>query len=300
MTRPAPLGAPRPLLALLAALAVALPGCAAEPFDATAANANGDEDDEDPNDEGAGEFAIASSRGGACPVEARLSQGFHGGHDGVDLANRVGTPIFAVMGGKVVASGPAQGYGQWIRIQHDDGSMTEYGHMSRRFVSVGARVKAGQRIAAVGSEGRSTGPHLHLRTYRSASRTGTGNGMNPVEYLRARGVTLPCKPRGVVEGQAAPEPEGAGEGNDEAFDGSVTVWKATTVRASPSTSAKVVANASAGQSFEATCWTEGDTVSSSGFSHDKWVEIEAGGKKGFVSGVFLKGDETGGVTKRCD
>lgn len=147
---------------------------------------------------------------GACPTEAAMSQAFHKGHDGVDLPNRKGTPIFAVADGVVTDSGPAQGYGQWIRIRHDDGSMTESGHMYQRDVKVGERVRAGQRIALMGSEGQSTGPHLHLRTYASAARTGTGNGMNPVEYLRARGVTLPCKP-GVAAAAAAAAPAQSSE-----------------------------------------------------------------------------------------
>ncbi len=248
-------------------------------------------------EEGTDESAVVSGGGGACPVDARVSQGFHGGHDGVDLANKIGTPIFAVMAGTVTVSGPAQGYGQWIRIKHDDGSMTEYGHMSRRFVQAGARVKAGQKIAAVGSEGRSTGPHLHLRTYRSASRVGSGNGMNPVEYLRARGVSLPCKAKGVVDTTPAPAPEEVG--NDGESDGTVTAWKAATVHARASTSAAVVGRVSANGKLDASCWTEGDTVSSSGFSHDKWVKVTVGGKEGFVSGVFLKGDESGDITTPC-
>ncbi len=159
------------------------------------------------------ESSVVSASGGACPVAARLSQGFKGKkHDGVDLASNIGTPIFAVMGGVVTTSGSAQGYGQWIQIKHDDGSMTEYGHMSKRFVQVGAKVKAGQRIANVGSEGRSTGPHLHLRTYRSASRTGAGNGMDPAQYLRERGVSLPCKPSGVINNK--PPASAAENGND--------------------------------------------------------------------------------------
>lgn len=166
-------------------------------------------------EEALAESAIVSASGGACPVDARVSQGFKGkSHDGIDLANKIGTPIYAVMGGVVTASGPAQGYGQWIRISHSDGSMTEYGHMSKRFVEVGAKVKAGQKIAAVGKEGRSTGPHLHLRTYRSASKTGAGSGMDPVQYLKQRGVSIPCKPRGIVDGDApAPETQ-AGSDSD--------------------------------------------------------------------------------------
>lgn len=253
--------------------------------------------DEDDDEEQGSTESLVQRGGGACPVDARISQGFSRAHDGIDLANRLGTPIFAVMGGKVVASGPAQGYGQWIRIQHDDGSMTEYGHMSKRLVQVGAKVKAGQKIALVGSEGRSTGPHLHLRTYRSASKNGSGNGMNPIEYLKARGVSIPCKPSGVVA--AEPPVDVAGEGNDGESDDTVTFWKGTEVHATPSEDATIVATVKAKDTVDAECWTEGDVVTEGKYSHDKWVKVEVNGEEGYVAGVFLKGDETGNITKQC-
>ncbi|GIM97516.1 M23 family metallopeptidase [Paractinoplanes toevensis] len=126
-----------------------------------------------------------------CPAAGSISQGYHSGHDGIDIANALGTPIYAVGAGTVTASGPAQGYGQWIRIKHADGSMTEYGHMYQRDVAVGVTVTAGQRIALMGQEGEATGPHLHLRTYATA---GDASGINPADYLLARGVTVPCTP----------------------------------------------------------------------------------------------------------
>jgi hypothetical protein len=268
-------------------------------------------------EEGESSSSIVSGAGGACPVNARLSQGFSRSHDGVDLASPIGTPIYAVMAGKVTASGPAQGYGQWIRIQHDDGSMTEYGHMSKRFVAVGARVKAGQKIASVGSEGRSTGPHLHLRTYRSASKVGTGNGMNPTEYLRARGVSVPCKPTGGVVEPApanAPADEGSdpptnnnantsnGNGNGASTStANVTVWTDVDIRSQPRLSAAIVGKAADDTSLPGFCWTEGDTVTSFEYSHNMWVKVQASnGKTGYVSGVFLTGDQTGGIGNECD
>lgn len=250
---------------------------------------------------GSTESSVVSAAGGACPVNARMSQAFKKGHDGVDLANAIGTPIFAVGSGVVVSSGKASGYGQWIQIKHDDGSMTEYGHMSRRDVQVGARVKAGQRIALVGSEGKSTGPHLHLRTYRSAAKTGSGNGMNPVEYLKARGVSLPCTPSGIVDDDAAEAAPDAGDDADEAeANGTVKVWKTATLRASAAADAEAVETATAKKSYDAICWTTGETVTSNGYSHDKWVKIEVDGTEGFISGIFLTGDETGGVSTKCE
>ncbi|WP_394831503.1 peptidoglycan DD-metalloendopeptidase family protein [Pendulispora rubella] len=125
-----------------------------------------------------------------CPAEGPITQGYHEGHDGVDIGGPLSAPIFATAAGSVTASGPAQGYGQWIRIRHDDGSMTEYGHMHTRFVEVGDHVNGGDRIALIGAEGQATGPHLHIRTY---NREGDGHGIDPVDYLGARGVPLPCQ-----------------------------------------------------------------------------------------------------------
>ena len=103
----------------------------------------------------------------------------------MDIANSVGTPIYAVMDGTVIDSGPASGYGNWIRIQHDDGSMSVYGHMSTLNVTVGERVTAGQQIAGMGSEGFSTGSHLHFEIHPS------GNGaVDPKPWFAKHGITL--------------------------------------------------------------------------------------------------------------
>src|SRR5699024_2776158 len=102
------------------------------------------------------------------PTSGRLSStyGSRWGttHNGIDIANPIGTPIYAVMDGEVISSGPAQGYGNWIRIRHYDGSVSVYGHMqaSSLLVGVGERATAGQPTAPMGSEGQSSGPHLHF------------------------------------------------------------------------------------------------------------------------------------------
>ena len=188
-------------LALLVATAILMVGCAADTDDGVESDNDGHDgtdDGADPGDVGnGGEEDVGTTTAaifsGRCPAKGRLSQGFKGRtHDGIDIANVRGTNIYAVGPGTVTASGTASGYGQWIRIRHTDGSMTEYGHMYQRLVAVGATVQAGQLIARMGSEGRSSGPHLHLRTYASATRVGAGNGMNPITYLSARGVRIPC------------------------------------------------------------------------------------------------------------
>ncbi|AGS33531.1 hypothetical protein B841_00240 [Corynebacterium maris DSM 45190] len=104
-------------------------------------------------------------------------------HAGIDIAAPIGTPIYSVMDGTVINSGPASGYGQWIRVKHDDGSMAVYGHMSTLNVGVGERVHAGQHIAGMGSEGHSTGSHLHFEIHP------TGNGaVDPVPWFALHGI----------------------------------------------------------------------------------------------------------------
>lgn len=104
-------------------------------------------------------------------------------HNGIDIANAVGTPILAVMSGTVIDSGPASGYGQWIRIRHDDGAVSVYGHMATLDVAVGQRVFAGQKIAGMGNLGFSTGPHLHFEIHPDGNTP-----VDPVPWLAARGI----------------------------------------------------------------------------------------------------------------
>ena len=108
-------------------------------------------------------------------------------HNGIDVANPVGTPIYAVMDGEVISSGAAQGFGNWIRIQHDDGTITVYGHMpsDQLLVNVGDQVKAGDQISVIGNEGHSTGPHLHFEVH-----PGGGAAVDPVEWFDERGILI--------------------------------------------------------------------------------------------------------------
>ncbi len=103
------------------------------------------------------------------PAEGAFTSGFGprwgAFHAGIDIANVTNTPILAVLDGTVLDSGPAQGYGQWIRLLHDDGTITVYGHMETLDVAVGERVKAGQKIAGMGNRGFSTGTHLHFEVH---------------------------------------------------------------------------------------------------------------------------------------
>lgn len=108
-------------------------------------------------------------------------------HRGIDLAAPDGTPMYAMAGGVVVDAGPATGFGHWIVIDHtidDKAYSTVYGHMwaDGVAVSTGDTVSAGQYIGKVGSDGESTGPHLHLEVWEGGRLTG-GNETNPQAWL---------------------------------------------------------------------------------------------------------------------
>jgi len=105
-------------------------------------------------------------------------------HAGIDLAAGYGAPIYAAGDGVVEVAGAASGYGNVVKIKHADGIVTVYGHMSSILVAVGQRVSAGDVIAREGSEGRSTGSHLHFGV-----RTPAG-AVDPLPWLRARGVRI--------------------------------------------------------------------------------------------------------------
>jgi murein DD-endopeptidase MepM/ murein hydrolase activator NlpD len=104
-------------------------------------------------------------------------------HTGLDFRAAMGDPVRATANGKVVSSGWAGGYGRMVEIDHGNGLSTRYGHLSDISVKVGDQVKIGQVIGAVGSTGRSTGPHLHYETRID------GEAVDPQKFLRA-GVRL--------------------------------------------------------------------------------------------------------------
>lgn len=98
-------------------------------------------------------------------VGGRKSQGIHG-HNAVDLAAPVGTPILASAAGTVIIAkynGEWNGgYGNYIVISHQNGTQTLYSHLSKESVSIGQTVSQGQTIGTIGMTGRTTGPHLHF------------------------------------------------------------------------------------------------------------------------------------------
>ena len=99
-------------------------------------------------------------------------------HKGVDFKAPMGTPVQATSDGVVVKAGFHEGYGNHIVIQHDAHFKTLCAQLSRMDVAVGQKVEKGDIIGAVGSSGRSTGPHLHYEVIKD------GEHQDPEEYLR--------------------------------------------------------------------------------------------------------------------
>jgi murein DD-endopeptidase MepM/ murein hydrolase activator NlpD len=83
-------------------------------------------------------------------------------HAGIDFKGPVGAPIYAAAQGTISFAGRKQGYGNCVEIDHGNGLMTRYAHMSKFRVAVGQPVEAGHVIGAIGNTGRSTGAHLHF------------------------------------------------------------------------------------------------------------------------------------------
>jgi len=98
-------------------------------------------------------------------------------HEGLDIAARTGTPVHATADGVVTQAGIAPGYGKLVVVDHGYGYKTYYAHNSRIYVKVGQRVRRGDRIAAVGNTGSSTGSHVHYEVRRN------GVPVNPRKFL---------------------------------------------------------------------------------------------------------------------
>ncbi len=98
-------------------------------------------------------------------------------HKGIDFAAPIGTEIYSVGGGVVSYAGEKTGYGLAVEIDHGDGLISRYGHLSEAKVKEGQVVKKGDLVALMGNTGRSTGPHLHLEVLKN------GEQIDPREYL---------------------------------------------------------------------------------------------------------------------
>lgn len=123
------------------------------------------------------------------PVLGQISSGFGNRwgafHYGVDIADPIGTPIKSAMSGTVLEAGPASGFGQWVRVQQEDGTIAVYGHVNDMYVQAGQHVEAGEVIASVGNRGNSTGPHLHLEIWDV-----DGKKVDPVVWLAGKGILM--------------------------------------------------------------------------------------------------------------
>jgi murein DD-endopeptidase MepM/ murein hydrolase activator NlpD len=107
-------------------------------------------------------------------------------HAGVDLAAPDGTPIVAAGAGVVTRAGEAEGYGNAILIDHGNGYLTHYGHLSVIGVKVGQHVAAGEQIGNEGSTGHSTGPHLHFEVHQGYYK----NPIEPTQWMHEHGVDI--------------------------------------------------------------------------------------------------------------
>ena len=138
------------------------------------------------------ELMAAQVRRALLPQNTPVSEGFVGSsygmrtdpftgqlamHAGVDFAAPVGTPIYAAAGGVVVVAEKHSVFGNMVTIDHGKDLATLYAHASRLHVKAGDIVKKGQKIAEVGSTGRSTGPHLHFEVHVK------GQAQNPARFL---------------------------------------------------------------------------------------------------------------------
>ncbi|WP_197074724.1 M23 family metallopeptidase [Rhodococcus sp. MEB064] len=124
----------------------------------------------------------------ALPAKGAYTSGFGPRwgttHNGIDIAGPIGTPILSVADGQVIEAGPASGFGLWVRVRHDDGTVTIYGHVDTIIAVAGQRVAAGQQIATMGNRGDSTGPHLHFETIVADKH------VDPELWLIGRGISL--------------------------------------------------------------------------------------------------------------
>ncbi|GFH38125.1 M23 family metallopeptidase [Streptomyces pacificus] len=143
----------------------------------------------------AGTVARNAPSGYVAPVNGGVGTAYRaagamwssGYHTGVDFVAPTGTSVKAVGPGAVVSAGWSGAYGNEVVIKHDDGTYSQYAHLSQLSVSSGEAVTGGRQIGLSGSTGNSTGPHLHFEV-----RTGPGYGsdIDPLAYLRRHGVVI--------------------------------------------------------------------------------------------------------------
>ncbi|MCF7820100.1 MAG: M23 family metallopeptidase [Candidatus Pacebacteria bacterium] len=113
------------------------------------------------------------------PTEGhRITQYYSWKHKGLDIANKTGTPLYASEAGTVIYAGWSTGYGYNVLLDNGGGMRTRYAHASKLYVSKGDKVDKGETVAAMGSTGWSTGPHIHFEVIIN------GSLMNPLNYIK--------------------------------------------------------------------------------------------------------------------
>lgn len=154
-------------------------------------------------------------------------------HEGMDFGGSIGTPIHAVAGGTVVfadwekRSNPGAGYGLYTKIDHGNGFVSLYAHLSGIRVQLGQQISQGQQIGAMGSTGRSTGPHLHFGLMRG------GTFVNPASLLGAASVANSGPSEPGNEAQAQRQPPAPRNGQVATTAGNVAVQKKTSGGTAP-------------------------------------------------------------------
>ena len=122
--------------------------------------------------------AVAGNKMNWPTVGHRITQYYNWNHHAIDIANKIGTPLYAADAGVVEFAGWGTGYGNQIVINHGGGRKTRYAHASKLYVQKGDKVTKGQTIAAMGSTGWSTGPHIHFEVIINNVK------YNPLDYIQ--------------------------------------------------------------------------------------------------------------------
>ncbi len=122
-------------------------------------------------------WTLISSQYGARSDPFKKTKAYH---KGVDLAGRTGNKIKVAAKGKVIKSEYNSGYGNLVEVDHGNGFVTKYAHLSKSYVKKGQRLEIGDAIGEMGSTGRSTGPHLHYEVLYK------GKDVDPMPFIRAK------------------------------------------------------------------------------------------------------------------
>jgi murein DD-endopeptidase MepM/ murein hydrolase activator NlpD len=135
-----------------------------------------------PGNLGAGDYRSAAAAV-ATPLQVNSGFGYRGGrrHNGIDFQASWGESVGAAMTGTVVFAGIKRGYGNLLIVDHGHGVTTYYAHLSAMYVGLGQTVTAGQVIGAIGTTGRSSGPHLHYEVRVN------GDPINPTTIITVDG-----------------------------------------------------------------------------------------------------------------